>query len=247
MATSLHQQLKLLYATDVEHHEVVVGDYRIDAVDSQQRLVEIQCASLGAIRTKVKRLLRDHDVIVVKPLASRKQIVRKDSADGNVVGARYSPTRQTLASVFLDLVHFATVFPHPRLRLDVVMTLQREIRLPPTSRSSWKKKYSIHDRELVDVEHHYKFENAGDIWKALNVDLPKTFTTSELADAISVPRWLAQKAAYCFREMGLLQLDSKVGNALVYRISPAFCSLAVSKPVGATGKTRSAAKKRRIA
>ena len=219
MATSLHQQLKLHYTTDMQQHEVVVGRYRIDAVDRRRRLVEIQCASLGAIRAKVRRLLDDHDVIVVKPLASRKQIVKKESSQGEVISCRFSPARQTLVNVFLDLVHFAGVFPHPRLRLDILMTQQREIRVPPVGRGSWRKKYTVHDRELLQVEHHYKFSTAKDIWMALAPVVPKTFTTSELADAISAPRWLGQKAAYCFREMGLLELDSKKGNSLVYRVS----------------------------
>ncbi|MCA9036227.1 MAG: hypothetical protein KDA91_13920 [Planctomycetaceae bacterium] len=219
MATSLHQQLKSHYTQDVRQHEVSLDDFRIDAIDESGRLIEIQCASLGAIRTKIRRLLKDHDVVVVKPLASRKQIVRRESPDGDAISCRYSPTRQTLANIFLDLVHFSRVFPHPRLRLDILLTQQREIRLPPTEKSSWRRKYSVHDRELITVDQHFQFSTPRDIWDALNPELPDAFTTADLAEAIATPRWLAQKAAYCFREMGLLQLHSKDGNSLVYRLA----------------------------
>ena len=135
MATMLHQQLKEHYVSDPDRHEVVVGGFRIDAVDRKGRLIEIQCASLSAIRNKVRTLVEDHQVVVVKPLAARKKIVTLHRRGGDVVSARFSPVRQTLAHVFLELVHFG-IFPHPRLQLDVLLTVQEEVRVPPTERSS---------------------------------------------------------------------------------------------------------------
>lgn len=132
MASLLHQQLKQHYVSDSDRHEVTVGAFRIDAVDSRRgRLIEIQCASLSAIRDKIRTLVEDHQVIVVKPLAARKKIVTLQlAAGGDVVSARYSPIRQSLPHLFLELVHFG-IFPHPRLQLDVLLTEQEEIRVPP--------------------------------------------------------------------------------------------------------------------
>ena len=66
MEHSIHRQLKSLYVTDTDQHEVTIDGFRIDAVD-EERLIEIQYGSLGAIRDKIRRLLRSHDVLVVKP------------------------------------------------------------------------------------------------------------------------------------------------------------------------------------
>ena len=140
MATALHKQLKSHYVAAEDRHEVVVDQYRIDAIDKRGRLIEIQCASLAAIRDKVRHLVESHQVIVVKPLAARKKITTLHRLGGDVVSSRYSPARQTLVHLFKELVHFG-IFPHSRLRLDVVLTEQEEIRVPPTSRSSWKKKF----------------------------------------------------------------------------------------------------------
>ena len=71
MATLLHQQLKQHYVSDSDRHEVAFGAFRIDAVDRRVHLIEIQCASLSAIRDKIRTLVEDHQVIVVKPLAAR--------------------------------------------------------------------------------------------------------------------------------------------------------------------------------
>ncbi len=218
MATMLHQQLKEHYVSDPDRHEVVVGGFRIDAVDRKGRLIEIQCASLSAIRNKVRTLVEDHQVVVVKPLAARKKIVTLHRRGGDVVSARFSPVRQTLAHVFLELVHFG-IFPHPRLQLDVLLTVQEEVRVPPTERSSWRKKYSVDERMLVTVEHHVKLKTASDLWKALDLQLPEHFTTADLVAASKMPRWLAQKAAWCFRRMEFFDICGKQGNSVVYTVA----------------------------
>ncbi len=218
MATALHSQLKAYYVVAEDRHEIEVDQFRIDAIDKRGRLIEIQCASLAAIRDKIPCLLESHQVIVVKPLAARKKITKLHRQGGDVVSSRYSPVRQTLAHVFVELVHFGA-FPHPRLRLDVLLTEQEEIRIPPTARSSWRKKYSVAERTLVKVQQRVQLQTPADLWKALDIQLANEFTTSDLVTASGMPRWLAQKAAFCFRRMEFFSVCGKQGNAITYRLT----------------------------
>ena len=50
--------------------------------------------------------------------------------------------------------------------------------------------------------------------------LPKQFHTAHLADKLKVPRWTAQRIAYCLREMRAVEIAGKQGNALLYRYPP---------------------------
>ena len=109
METSLHRDLKALYGGENDQFEVPLGDYRIDVV-SNGRLVEIQVASLAAIRDKIRTLLKDHPVLVVKPIVVRKTLVKRASKDGPVA-AGVSPKRGTLLDLFDELVHFSRVLP----------------------------------------------------------------------------------------------------------------------------------------
>ncbi|MFZ9088747.1 MAG: hypothetical protein ACO3FE_01540 [Planctomycetaceae bacterium] len=227
MPTSLHQQLCSHYVGDSDRHEVRLGNYRIDAIDGRGRLIEVQCASLSAIRDKIRRLLQEHRVIVVKPIAARRKITRLDAAGGTQLSSRYSPRRQKLSDVFDELVHFG-VFPHPRLQLDIVLTEQEEIRIPPGKRASWRKKYSVEDRLLVDVQQTVSLKTPTDLWRQLDAELPKVFTTLELSEAGQMPRWLARKAAFCFRRMGFLTVCGKRGNAVEYRLARALRRRAAS-------------------
>ncbi len=155
---------------------------------------------------------------MVKPLAARKKITTLHRRGGDIVSSRYSPTRQKLAHVFVELVHFGA-FPHPRLRLDVLLTEQEEFRIPPTAGSSWRKKFSVAERTLVEVKQQVQLKTAADLWKALDIQLPGEFTTADLVTASGMPRWLAQKAAWCFRRMEFFSVCGKQGNAIRYRVT----------------------------
>ena len=88
---------------------------------------------------------------MVKPLAARRKLLKKARRNGKVVSSRYSPLRQSLPDIFDELVHFTGAFPHPNLQLDVVMTDQTEVRVP-AKRKTWRRKHSVQDRTLVEVQ-----------------------------------------------------------------------------------------------
>src|SRR5215203_5968486 len=129
METSLHRQLKDLYAAGGAAIEQRVGRYRIDVVRGKQ-LVEIQVASLSAIRDKIAVLVKKHDVLLVKPVIVTKHLVKLHRAGGKVVSRRRSPKRRTLLDVFEELVHFTRVYPHKRLTLEVLLVEIEEWRYP---------------------------------------------------------------------------------------------------------------------
>lgn len=217
METTLHRQLKALYAPDDNGQEVAVGGFRIDAV-SGNRLIEIQHASLGAIRDKVRVLLDDHDVHVVKPLAARKYLI-KQTPGGRVLSARYSPSRETFLDLFEDLVHFVNVFPHPRLTLEVVLTEQEEHRVPRRKRRRRSKDYRVIDRHLRHIVSRLELRTNGHLAGLLPKKLPSAFTTRDIAERAEIPRWLAQKMAFCLRKTGALNTIGKQRNALLYELA----------------------------
>jgi hypothetical protein len=99
MENSLHRDLKRLYGDQSVQFEVVLGAHRIDVV-AGGRLVEIQVASLAAIRDKVRILVEDHHVVVVKPIIVQKTLVKRMSKDGPVAQRRKSPKRGTIFDLF---------------------------------------------------------------------------------------------------------------------------------------------------
>jgi hypothetical protein len=220
MESSLHRQLKILYADSASETEAWVGEFRIDVVDhKQRRLIEIQSAALAALRAKTRKLLADgHHVWIVKPLAARKYLVTQQAVSREIISRRWSPTRETVFHLFLELVHFVTIFPHPLLTLEVLLTVQEEQRVPCKMTRFRGKNYRVTDRKLTSVQERYVLRNVEDLRKLLPAALPQPFTTEDLAVCAAIPRWLAQKVAYCLRKTEAVQSAGKRGHALLYQI-----------------------------
>jgi hypothetical protein len=222
METTLHRQLKAFYAGGPGCQEVTVGRFRVDALQGGE-LIEIQHASLWAIRGKVERLVQDHALTVVKPLAARRYLVKLDRPKGRVLSVRLSPRRGSLFDLFDELVYFVGQFPHPNLTLDVPLVDIEEWRYPGHGRRRWKRAadHQVQDRRLIEIVGRYRFRTARDLALSLPAPLPPCFHTGDMAGALGIERWRAQRIAYCLRHAGALREVGKRGNALVYEFTEA--------------------------
>lgn len=220
METSLHRQLKAVYASAAAPQtEVRLGEYRIDAVRDDATLVEIQHGSLAAIRTKIAALLaKKYQVLVVKPIIATKTLVKLDERGGNVVSRRLSPKRGTILDLFHELIYFTQVFPHERLVLEVPLVEVEELRYPGHGRRRrWRKNdFVVEDQRLVGVLESQRFVTRGDLWQLLPPALPSPFHTGHLAEQAGIARWVAQRIAYCLAKTGTAREVGKEGNARLY-------------------------------
>jgi hypothetical protein len=218
METTLHRQLKERYAVDGALMEQRVGRFRIDVVQPE-RLVEIQLASLSAIRDKIAVLLKKHQVLIVKPVIVTKHLVKRRRAGGPVVSRRRSPKQRTLLDIFEELVHFTRVFPHRRLALEVLLVEIEEWRYPGHGRRRWRRDndHQVEDQRLINVLDVHQFRTAADLCRMLPASLPQPFHTGHLADGLGVERWIAQRMAYCLRQTGAIQSVGKLRGAWLYK------------------------------
>ena len=166
----------------------------------------------------MRKLLARHSVVVVKPLASRKLLIRRSQKHGPIVSSRYSPLRESVFHLFVDLVYFVGVFPHKRLTLEVILTEQEEHRITKIRRRRFGPDYRVEDRRLRQVVSTYSLRTLADLRKLLPTTLPSSFTTEELAREAGIPRWIAQKMAYCLRKTGAINCLGKRGRAMLYGV-----------------------------
>jgi len=226
METTLHRQLKSLYAGPEARTEERLEEYRIDAVRNhpggglrRRQLVEIQHGSLAAIRDKIARLLKKHAVLVVKPLVVRKQLIKLSKEGGKEVSRRLSPKQGTLLDLFDELVYFTRVFPHPNLTIETPLVEVEETRYPGHGkRRRWRRRdHVVADQRLTAVLSVHRFCEVGDLLALLPGDLPQPFHTGELAERMQIQRWVAQRIAYCLRKTGAARVCGKRGNAILYQ------------------------------
>jgi len=217
MESTLHRDLKVMYGGSNHDLEVQVDGFRIDAVVAGQ-LYEIQSASLGALRSKVRSLLERHRVVVVKPLAARKRLIRYAEPNGPVTTSRYSPARESIFHLFIDLVYFVDVFPHKRLTIEVVLTEQEEHRVTKIRRRRFGTDYRVIDRRLTKVVETHSLRTLSDLRALVPPTLASPFTTEDLAREAKIPRWVAQKMAYCLRMTEAVKTVGKRGRSMLYAL-----------------------------
>ena len=233
METSLHRDLKALYATGQSRQEVPLDDYRIDVVTARGRLVEIQHGSLAAIRDKIRKLVAEHSVLVVKPIIARKVLIKQDARGGEVIGRRLSPKRGSILNLFDELVYFTRVFPHRRLTLEVPLVEIEEWRYPGHGRRRRQREndFQVEDQRLVGIAEVHRLRSAQDILRLVSDHLvsgplPRPFHSGHLADSLEVRRWIAQRIVYCLRKIGSIRQVGKTGNSCLYEFA-GRCDLAV--------------------
>ena len=222
METSLHQQLKLSYADDPSQTEVTLGRFRIDAVRGDE-LIEVQCASLSAIRDKCSKLLQRHQLRVVKPVIMRTRITRLTSEGGKIKSRRMSPKRGNVLDLFEELIYFTRIFPHTHLTIEVPLVEVEQIRVPRLSngaqrrRRSWHKDYRVLDVIWESTQKTIELREASDLLKLMPSPLsPTEFNTADLAKAIDLPRDRAQQIAYVLRKTGAINQLGRNRGGIVY-------------------------------
>ena len=215
----LHAALKQWYARPGDRLEVPVDGFLVDIVRGDL-LVEIQTQSFSALKRKLTKLVEEHRVRLVYPMARDKWIVKLRKRGKRPLGRRKSPKHAAVEHLFEELVSLPTLLANPNFSIEVLLIQEEEVRRHEAGRVWRRKGWVTHERRLLEVLEHRVFETPADLAGLLPSTLDEPFTTADLASAISQPRGLAQKMAYCLREIGTLDVVGKQGNALLYVRSP---------------------------
>jgi hypothetical protein len=221
METSLHQELKRLYAGAAGRTEARVERFRVDALVEDERgteLIEIQHGPLWLIRDKIRRLTRRHRVRIVKPIVGRKQLIKRSRAGGRVIGRRMSPRQGQLWELFDELVFFTRAFPHRNLSIEVLLVDIEEWRLPRRKiRRRWRRMFTVEDQKLLAIRQTVRVATAADLRQFIPCLLPEPFHTAHLAAGLDIERGMAQRIAYVLRKVGTVQTVGKQRGAWLYR------------------------------
>lgn len=215
--TSLHAALKQWCAQEGDCFEARLDSGHVADIlrGDNLSIVEIQTRSFSSLKRKLTKLVEEHPVRLVHPVAHARTIVRI-SGDGEIISRRKSPKKGRAEQVFKELVSFPALALHPNFTLDVLLIHEEQI-WRNDGVGSWRRKgWSIADRRLIEVVERVTLATAADFARFLPLDVPETFTVKDLATTSKLPRPLAGKMAFCLREMGVIQVVGKQGRAWEY-------------------------------
>jgi len=211
----LHAGLKEWYAEPGDRVEVGVDGYVVDII-RDELLIEIQTGSLYPIRAKLRELVKDHPVRLVCPLARDKYIVKLPKAEGQERTRRKSPKHCRVVDLFEELVTMPDLLQHTNFGIEAVLTEEEEVRRHEAGRAWRRRGWVIQERRLLQVVEHHLFEKPGEMVRLIPADVEQPFTTADLSESLDIRRRLAQKMAYCLRNMGAITQVGKDGNAYLY-------------------------------
>ncbi|MEM7539735.1 MAG: hypothetical protein AAF639_46695 [Chloroflexota bacterium] len=218
----LHASLKTWYAQPNDRFEVPLDGYVIDIV-RDDLLIEIQTKSFASMKSKLNKLIHTHPIRLVHPIAQEKWILKLATTEDGDDVRRKSPKRGRVEDVFWELVSFPHLLTHDNFSLEVLMIREEEVwRYVGNQghrRRGWRKRgWRTEERRLLEVVAQHRLDTYVD-WLALLPDsLPETFTTKELAEGLGIRRALAQKMAYCLREMKVIDVLGKQGRSILYQV-----------------------------
>jgi hypothetical protein len=195
---SLHAALKARYAQPGDRFEVALNGFVID-IQRADRLIEIQTSAFGAMGRKFDRLLDEHRILLVHPIAAETYLERPGKT------TRKSPRRRHLLSIFEELVSVPTLIDHPNLTLEIALVSVTEVQRADRRMRRGRGGFRTIDRTLRAVLETRRFESAADLAALLPADLPVEFTTAHLAQGARVPRRLAQQMAFCYRALNVIR------------------------------------------
>ena len=211
---SLHSDLKTILAEPDDLVEQKVDGFVIDIVRGEQ-LIEIQTRNFSAMKRKLAKLLPTHPIRLIHPIARRKWIVRQDKK-GVQVARRKSPKRGRLVDIFRELVYIPHLLSEPNLVIEVWLIHEDEI-WRDDGKGSWRRKrWSVVDRQLVEVESTHQFPSLADYLSFIPESLEKPFTNRELSTALGCRYDQAQKMTYTLLRAGLLEHAGKRGRSKLF-------------------------------
>ena len=214
----LHASLKRWYARPGDEIEVAVGGFVIDIV-RDGLLIEIQTRGFSSIKQKLATLLDGgHRTRIVHPIPVDRWVVKIDEG-GTILSRRRSPKHGMPADIFTELVSFPDLMARDEMEIELVLIEEEEVRRHDDD-GPWRRKgWAVVERRLIEVLETIRLNDLSDLTDLMPSELPRTFTTADLADGLARPRRTAQQMAYCLRELDLIQMVDKRGNAFVYEVS----------------------------
>lgn len=212
---SLHAGIKEWYGRSGDQFEVKVDGFVIDIVRGEQ-LIEIQTRHFGAMKRKLSRLLEDHPVLLLHPIAQEKWIVR-ETAVGQPISRRKSPKKGQTLDIFSELMRLPHLLPHPNLTVGALLTQQEEI-WRDDGQGSWRRKgWSLHDHHLLQVVEMHTFATPAALLTLLPTALPQPFTNRQLAQLAKIRPNLAQRITYTLARCEVIEQVGKEGRSNLYR------------------------------
>lgn len=216
---TLHAVMKQYYVPDEDYHEVPIGNYIADIYTGAE-IIEIQNGNFGHMRDKLEAFLPEYEVYLVYPFQHHKWVIWIDPISGEAKPKHKSPITGTIYHALPEFFKIKQYLNDPNLHIRVPLIDMEEYRLLDGKRSKKDPKKGSHryDRVPIAIYDEVVIDGVRDYLQLLPYDLPEEFTTTDMARAAHINKYLAQETLKLLYDIGIVVRIGKHGNAYIYKI-----------------------------
>lgn len=216
--SSLHANLKTLYAGHNGLLEQSSGVYICDAVCENGLVIEVQTGSFAPLKEKLAYLCACGPVLLVHPIIAERWI-EVFSESGTLIRRRKSPSKHSDWQLFAALIHAPLLPKLKNLSIELAYVSVTEKRIED-GKGSWRRKgVSIIDKQLNNLIDSKRLVGSSGIRSLLPFSAEENFTSSELAKKAKCRIGLARKALYVYKKLGILEEQGRKGREKLYLVT----------------------------
>lgn len=218
----LHKTIKYYLDVDESHHEIKIkksskGILYADIYDGIN-IYEIQTRGFDKLRDKLQELLSEYKVVVVHPIAYKKNIYKIEET-GEIIGPIKSPKKGSIFEVFKELYKIKFLLNNPNLSIKILLCDMDEYRYV-VPKKHYKSSGYIRERQIpTSIVKEIDLKTLDD-FKALleTIGLVSNFTSKDFAKNAKITKPRATTALNVLTYINVVQRIGKDKNSYKYQI-----------------------------
>lgn len=215
---SIHSEIKNYLEPNKEYQEVKVGNYIAD-IKRYNEIFEVQTQQFKNLISKLNYYIKNgYDITVVYPLVQEKYINWIDPISTEIVERRKSSYKRYIQDIFKELYWIKDYIVKEQIKLKIITLTAEEYKYLDGYGQNNKYKATKIDKVPSKIINEINIQSVNDFKIFLPDTLPKEFTSKDFQKYTRSRSKYLGSGLKILREIGVIKVVRKQGNAYVYEI-----------------------------
>ena len=216
---SVHLEIKNYLEPRKEYQEVKVGNYIAD-IKRDNEIFEVQTKQLKNLISKLNYYIKSsYNVTIVYPLVAESYTIWIDKDSNEVLDKRKSSYKRYIQDIFKELYWIKDYIVNEQINLKIISLEVNDYRYLDGYGQNNKYKATKIDKVPTKIISEITIKSIDDFKVFLPDTLPKEFTSKDFQKYTRSRSKYLGSGLKMLRELGIIQVVSKKGNAYVYKVT----------------------------
>ena len=215
---SIHSDIKNYLEPNKEYQEVKVGNYIAD-IKRDNEIFEVQTQQFKNLISKLNYYIKNgYNITIVYPLIQEKYINWIDPISTEIVERRKSSYKRYIQDIFKELYWIKDYIVKEQIKLKIITLTAEEYKYLDGYGQNNKYKATKIDKVPSKIINEINIQSVNDFKIFLPDTLPKEFTSKDFQKYTKSRSKYLGSGLKILREIGVIKVIRKQGNAYVYEI-----------------------------